>query len=165
MTALFHDRAEGPVPEDPITQGEIDVLTRRVEAVEDRVESLQVQTNGNFAAVIEGQAALRREVRDGFARVSTRFDGMDTRLEGVETRLDGMDTRLEGVETRLDGMDGRLDGLENRFDGLENRFDGLDTRFDGLENRFGGLEQKIDQHQARIVELLTQLVGRDADAR
>lgn len=132
------------MPEDPITQGEIDALTRRVEAVEDRVESLQVQTGGNFAAVIEGQAALRREVRDGFARVSARFDGVDT-------RLNGMDTRLGGVETRLDGMDARLGGLENRFD--------------GLDTRFGGLEQKIDQHQARIVELLTQLVGRDADAR
>ncbi|MFJ8230460.1 hypothetical protein ACIQ9E_10965 [Streptomyces sp. NPDC094448] len=160
------------MPEDPITQGEIDALTRRVEAVEDRVESLQVQTNGNFAAVIEGQAALRREVRDGFARVSTRFDGMDTRLEGVEARLGGMDTRLEGVEARLGGMDTRLEGVEARLDGmdgrlggLENRFDGLDTRFGGLENRFGGLEQKIDQHQARIVELLTQLVGRDAGGR
>lgn len=132
------------MPEDPITQGEIDALTRRVEAVEDRVESLQVQTGGNFAAVVEGQAALRREVRDGFARVNTRLDGFDARFEGVEARLDG---------------------LENRFDGLENRFDGLENRFDGFENRFGGLEQKIDQHQARIVELLTQLVGRDAGGR
>ncbi|QDY77628.1 hypothetical protein [Streptomyces qinzhouensis] len=139
------------MPEDPITQGEIDVLTRRVEAVEDRVESLQVQTGGNFAAVVEGQAALRREVRDGFA--------------GVNARLDGFDTRFEGVEARLGGLGNRFDRLENRFDGLENRFGGLENRFDRLGNRFDGLEQKIDQHQARIVELLTQLVGRDADGR
>ncbi|MGY0063910.1 hypothetical protein ACWY4P_46900 [Streptomyces sp. LZ34] len=52
-------------------------LTRRTEAVEDRVESLQVQTGGNFAAVIEGQVALRREVRDGFAKLDARFDALE----------------------------------------------------------------------------------------
>jgi tetrahydromethanopterin S-methyltransferase subunit G len=89
------------VPENPIQQGQIDALTRRVEAVEDRVEALQVQTGGNFAAVIEGQAALRREVRDGFTRVDARFDA---------------------------------------------------------------LEQKMDRHQAALVELLSDPVGRNPDA-
>ena len=71
-------------------QNEVDALTRRVEAVEDRVEALQVQTGGNFAAVIEGQAALRREVRDGFATVNGRLDALSTRfttLEGTVTDL------------------------------------------------------------------------------
>ncbi|MFI1839768.1 hypothetical protein [Streptomyces olivaceoviridis] len=96
-----HDLGESLVAEDRITQREIEALTRRVEAVEDRVEAMQVQTGGNFAAVIEGQAALRREVRDGFAKVNGRFDA---------------------------------------------------------------LEAKMDQNQAQIVELLTQLVGRRSDA-
>ncbi|WJY43241.1 hypothetical protein QT196_38950 (plasmid) [Streptomyces sp. P9-2B-2] len=77
MTADFHDLAGvPPVAEDPIAHGELDALTRRTEAVEDRVEALQVQTGGNFAAVIEGQAALRREVRDGFAAVNARLDSL-----------------------------------------------------------------------------------------
>ncbi|KIZ17581.1 hypothetical protein [Streptomyces natalensis] len=31
----------------------------------------------HFAAVFEGQAALRREVRDGFAKVNARFDALE----------------------------------------------------------------------------------------
>lgn len=42
---------------------------------EDRAEALQAQ-GGNFAAVIEGQAALRCEVRDGFAAVNARLDSL-----------------------------------------------------------------------------------------
>jgi hypothetical protein len=88
MTADFHDLAGAPhVAEDPIAQNELDALTRRVEAVEDRVEALQVQTGGNFAAVIEGQAALRREVRDGFARVNARFDALETKMDRNQAQI------------------------------------------------------------------------------
>lgn len=84
------------MPENPIEQGEIDALTRRVEAVEDRVEALQVQTGGNFAAVIEGQAALRREVRDGFARVDARFDALEQKMDSHQTRIIDLLSRLVG---------------------------------------------------------------------
>ncbi|MFI9724655.1 hypothetical protein ACIHFE_34380 [Streptomyces sp. NPDC052396] len=89
MTAAFHDLdlGEHRVAEDRITQIEIDSLTRRVEAVEDRVEALQVQTGGNFAAVIEGQAALRREVRDGFARVNERFDVLEAKMDRHQAQI------------------------------------------------------------------------------
>lgn len=63
-------------PRTPSHTAKLDALTRRTEAVEDRVEALQVQTGANFAAVIEGQAALRREVRDGFSAVNTRLDAL-----------------------------------------------------------------------------------------
>lgn len=66
---------------------EVDALTRRVEAVEDRVEALQVQTGGNFAAVIEGQAALRREVRDGFATVNGRLDALDNTVTELRDEM------------------------------------------------------------------------------
>ncbi|MEU2516098.1 hypothetical protein [Streptomyces syringium] len=73
--------------EDPIVQHEIESLARRVEAVEDRVEALQVQTGGNFAAVIEGQAALRREVRDGFAKVNARFDTLEEKMDRNQAQI------------------------------------------------------------------------------
>lgn len=57
--------------EDPIERVELSSINRRVEGIEDRVESLQVQLGGNSAAIINGQASLRREVRDGFARMDT----------------------------------------------------------------------------------------------
>ncbi|MFC5148909.1 hypothetical protein [Streptomyces aureoversilis] len=107
-----HDLGEPRVAEDRIEQNEIDSLTRRVEAVEDRVEALQVQTGGNFAAVIEGQAALRREVRDGFTKVNGRFD------------------TLEG-------------------------------RFGALEEKVDSLAENIGRNQAQIIELLSQMVGKN----
>ncbi|MFH8411482.1 hypothetical protein ACH4FX_43025 [Streptomyces sp. NPDC018019] len=101
--------------EDPIAHNELEALSRRTAAVEDRVESLQVQSGGNFAAVIEGQAALRREVRDGFAKVNSRFDA------------------LEG-------------------------------KVDQLADEMRSLNEKADRNQTRIVELLTNLVGKNPDA-
>ncbi|MEU7154625.1 hypothetical protein AB0B15_42460 [Streptomyces sp. NPDC045456] len=56
--------------EGPIAHNELEALSRRTVAVEDRVEALQVQSGGNFAAVIEGQTALRREVRGGFTAMN-----------------------------------------------------------------------------------------------
>ncbi|WP_157854688.1 hypothetical protein [Streptomyces griseofuscus] len=82
--------------EDRITHQEIDALTRRVEAVEDRVEALQVQTGGNFAAVIEGQAALRREVRDGFAKVNARFDALEEKMDHNQAQIVELLTALVG---------------------------------------------------------------------
>ncbi|MEV5242939.1 hypothetical protein AB0K89_28080 [Streptomyces cinnamoneus] len=82
-----HDLGEPRVAEDRIAQNEIDALTRRVEAVEDRVEALQVQTGGNAAAVIEGQAALRREVRDGFAKVNARFDALEEKMDRNQAQI------------------------------------------------------------------------------
>ncbi|MCC2280914.1 hypothetical protein LKL35_36960 [Streptomyces sp. ET3-23] len=82
-----HDLGEPRVAEDRITQNEIDSLTRRVDAVEDRVEALQVQTGGDFAAVIEGQAALRREVRDGFSKVNARFDALEEKMDRNQAQI------------------------------------------------------------------------------
>jgi tetrahydromethanopterin S-methyltransferase subunit G len=109
----------------PIDQCEVEALTRRVEGLEDRVEALQVHAGGNFAAVIEGQAALRREMRE-------RFTAVDKRLDGMDKRLDGVDKRLDGVDKRLDGVDKRLEELTN----------------------------EVRSGNARIVELLANLVGK-----
>ncbi|MEU3597556.1 hypothetical protein ABZ714_02280 [Streptomyces sp. NPDC006798] len=146
------------MPDNSVVRGEVDALTRRVEAVEDRVETLQIQTNGNFAAVIEGQAALRREMRDGFAKVDTRLDEFGNRLDRLETRFDEFGNRLDEFGNRLDRVEIRLDEFGNRLDRVE-------IRLDEFGNRLGGIEQKLDRNQAQIVELLGHLVGRDPDGR
>lgn len=84
--------------EDPIAQREIDALTRRVAAVEDRVEALQVQTGGNAAAVIEGQAALRREVRDGFAQIDARFDALEQTMARNQAQIVQLLASLAGKD-------------------------------------------------------------------
>jgi tetrahydromethanopterin S-methyltransferase subunit G len=93
------------VPENPTEHGEIAALTRRVEAVEDRVEALQVQTGGNFAAVIEGQAALRREVRDGFARVDTRFNALEAKMDRNQARIVELLSALVGRDPNSGSAD------------------------------------------------------------
>ena len=55
---------------------------------------------------------LTVEVRQGFARIDGRLDGIDGRLDGIDGRLDGIDGRLDGIDGRLDGIDGRLDGID-----------------------------------------------------
>ncbi|MEW1678108.1 hypothetical protein [Streptomyces noursei] len=106
MTAEFHDLAGVPrVAEDPMAQKEIDALTRRVEAVEDRVEALQVQSGGNFAAVIEGQAALRREVRDGFAKVDSRFDALEGKVDALTEAMQRNQTQIVELLSSLVGKD------------------------------------------------------------
>ncbi|MFF7234574.1 hypothetical protein [Streptomyces sioyaensis] len=88
--------------EDPISHSELDALTRRVEAVEDRVESLQVQAGGNFAAVIEGQAALRREVRDGFTKLNARFDTLEAKMDNNQAQIVELLTALVGKNPNED---------------------------------------------------------------
>lgn len=100
------------MPENPIEQGEMDALTRRVEAVEDRVEALQVQTGGNFAAVIEGQAALRREVRDGFAKVDARFDAVEQKMDGFITSQNAANARIIELLSGLVGRDPNSPGSD-----------------------------------------------------
>ncbi|WP_344583520.1 hypothetical protein [Streptomyces lunalinharesii] len=106
MTDEFHDLAGVPrVAEDPIAHNEIDALTRRVESVEDRVEALQVQSGGNFAAVIEGQAALRREVRDGFAKVNSRFDALEGKVDALTEAMQRNQAQIVELLTSLVGKD------------------------------------------------------------
>lgn len=46
-----------------------------------------MQSGGNFAAVIDGQAALRREVRDGFTKVNARFDALEEKMDRNQAQI------------------------------------------------------------------------------
>jgi hypothetical protein len=61
-------------------------LVRRVEILEDKVETLS-DLPQRVTAVEENLAALRTEMRQGFARVDGRLDGMDTRFTHIDGEL------------------------------------------------------------------------------
>ncbi|MFH9425427.1 hypothetical protein [Streptomyces sp. NPDC017529] len=84
--------------EDPIAHNELEALSRRTVAVEDRVEALQVQSGGNFAAVIEGQAALRREVREGFTAMNARIDALTDEVRTGNAQIIELLSRLVGQD-------------------------------------------------------------------
>ncbi|MFG2885661.1 hypothetical protein ACGFYV_25785 [Streptomyces sp. NPDC048297] len=54
------------------------------------------ETGGIFAAVIEGQAALRCEVRDGFSKVSDRFDALEEKMDRNQAQTVELLTVLVG---------------------------------------------------------------------
>ncbi|MEU7596535.1 hypothetical protein AB0B79_26400 [Streptomyces sp. NPDC039022] len=85
--------------EDPIAHNELEALSRRTVAVEDRVEALQVQSGGNFAAVIEGQAALRRKVRGGFTAMNARIDALTDEVRTGNAQIIELLSRLAGKDT------------------------------------------------------------------
>jgi archaellum component FlaC len=86
-------------------------------------------------------AELRDFISGELRKVHTRFDGIDTRLDGMDKRFDGIDTRLDGMDKRFDGIDTRLDGMDKRFDGIDTRFDGIETRWTGST---GGIDTRLD---------------------
>ncbi|WP_434600083.1 hypothetical protein [Streptomyces sp. A5-4] len=55
-----------------------------------------------LAAVIEGQAALRREVRDGFTAVNTRLDALTDEVRTGSARIIELLSGLVGKDTSTD---------------------------------------------------------------
>ncbi|MGI5532471.1 hypothetical protein ACQEVX_35420 [Streptomyces syringium] len=56
-------------------------------------------------AVIEGQAALRREVREGFAKVNGRFDALEGKAEALDKKIDRNQAQIIELLTALVGRD------------------------------------------------------------
>ena len=95
----------------------MDAETR--DAIDGLGQGLRAEMRAGFARMDRyfelGQAQhlqLASEVRDGFAAVDHRFDG-------VESRFAAVDQRFERVEGRLDHVEGRLDRLESRMESIE----------------------------------------------
>ncbi|KPI12744.1 hypothetical protein OV450_8377 [Actinobacteria bacterium OV450] len=60
---------------------------------------VQVQTGGNFAAVIEGQAAPRREVRDGFTSVNGRLDALGNTVVELRDEMRASTAQISGLSS------------------------------------------------------------------
>ena len=58
------------------------------------LKSFQAEMTGelkSFRAEVNGELkAIRTEMREGFARVDTRIDAVETRLGSLESRVDGL---------------------------------------------------------------------------
>ncbi|WP_370424258.1 hypothetical protein AB8O64_36500 (plasmid) [Streptomyces sp. QH1-20] len=57
------------------------------------------------AAVIDTQAALRREVREGFAKINGRFDALEGKIEALDKKIDRNQTQIIELLTALVGRD------------------------------------------------------------
>jgi hypothetical protein len=80
----------------------------------------------------------KRDLVELEARMSLRFQIVETKFGALETKLDG---RLDALEGKLDG---RLDALETKLDGRLEGFEGkLDGRLEGFEGKFEGLEGRL----------------------
>ncbi|MFE3144291.1 hypothetical protein [Streptomyces scopuliridis] len=58
-----------------------------------------------LAAVIEGQAALHREVRDGFSAVNQRLDALAGESRELSAKTDRNQAQIIELLTRLVGRD------------------------------------------------------------
>ncbi len=67
--------------------------------------------------VVEICDDINRNLRMGFATISSMIANLTRRIQSVETRLENVETGLENVETRLENVE---TGLENVQTGLAN---------------------------------------------
>ena len=79
---------------------------------------------------------------------STALANLSTRFDGVETRVNGLDTKFTGMFERVDAKVDRLDAKFTRmFADVDARFDALDAKFTG---KFDSVDAKLDIVLARI---------------
>jgi predicted nuclease with TOPRIM domain len=106
--------------------------------------------------------ALQEELR---AQFKVFGDQLVTLIDGQRKA----DECLARLETKVDRIEIRLDVLEAKVDKLENRFDALEAKVDKLENRFDVLETKVDASasdtQARLKRIETHLEFRAERSR
>ncbi|MET9079944.1 hypothetical protein ABZX95_49670 [Streptomyces sp. NPDC004232] len=76
--------------------------------------------------------------------------------------------RFEDVAERTDREFGivksDLTALRLQVGNLDQKVGNLDAKVDDLAGEVRGLTERIDRNQAQIVELLTQLIGRNPNA-
>ena len=89
---------------------DIDGLKTRLDA-----QSLVIQS------VVEQQAAsvaIHKALTEGINNLNSRFDGLNTRVDGLTDTVNGLTAQFEGLNTRVDGLTDRVDGLTAKVDGL-----------------------------------------------
>lgn len=68
--------------------------------------------NGNG----EGRlASLEEALREGFARVENKVDGLHGEIAGVHTDLGGLRGEIDGLRGEIDGLRGQLDGVRQEL--------------------------------------------------
>ncbi|MCM2388141.1 hypothetical protein [Streptomyces albipurpureus] len=72
---------------------------------------------------------------------------------------------LTALRLQVGNLDQKVSNLDEKVGGLDDRIGGLDQKIDSLAGEVRNLNVKVDRNQAQIIELLSQLVGEDPDAR
>jgi len=97
-------------------------------------------------------------------RVLAEFARLNTRLDGLEKRLDGFEERLNRLEKRFDGFDARLTTLEEKVDerlretrpiweGVLQRLAAIETALDTLNRQFKTMIRDMFDLRSRIEKL------------
>ena len=81
------------------TDDRMDDFNTKVDRIDADVRALRIETKTEFAAV-------RSEMREGFARIEKRFDKVDARFEKVDERFDRMNDRLVQICQTMIGFCG-----------------------------------------------------------
>jgi chromosome segregation ATPase len=115
-----------------------ELLARRILALEERIERVEITRPPSTELILNTIAQLR-------ADSANRFDRMDQRLDGVDRRLDGVERRLDAVETKVDALDSKVDALDSKVDALDSKVDALDSKVDALDSKVDALDGKVDQ--------------------
>jgi predicted nuclease with TOPRIM domain len=106
--------------------------------------------------VKDSVAALRVEMKDGFASIDRRFVGLEGRVEGLNGKVESLNIRFGGLDSRVEGLDSKVEGLEGKVDGLNGKVESLNIRFDGLDRKIDStaeqLGKKIEDASARAAE-------------
>jgi chromosome segregation ATPase len=102
-------------------------------------------------------AALRIEMRTGFASIDARFEQVDARFAQVDARFEQVDARLEQVDARLDQIDTRLDSLDDNVASLGGRVDLVDGK---IEEYGKALIERIDGVSRRALLMHEDLLSR-----
>ena len=58
-------------------------------------------------------SGLRADMRDGFATVTNRLDGIDSRLDETNTRIDGVAHLMPLLDAHSSSLDDRVSVLES----------------------------------------------------
>jgi hypothetical protein len=70
------------------------VMAPRATWTDERLDDFRAETQREFAAV-------RAEMRDGFARVDKKFEEVDRRFDRMDEKFDGITGRLESLQRTL----------------------------------------------------------------
>jgi DNA repair ATPase RecN len=98
--------------------------------------------------------------RDELTALSQRVDGL-SELE----KAHAMNTAqlLTSQDAFRNMVNTRFDRAENRFDRIENRLDRIENRMDAMAEDIRAMREEMRTTNAQMIELLTRLVGKDAN--
>jgi archaellum component FlaC len=97
---------------------------------------------------------LATMIRDGFADMDKRFQGVDARFESIDSRFEGVDARFDSLERKMGAkiQDVRID-VENLRGEMIGRFDDLGEEIRGMHRATDSVSGRVDKLDKRVAKL------------